>query len=365
MSRHIAQVAPRRASNALIRELLQQIHVIDAEAAKDIAHSHLRRQLAQVLDAQWNGLITDDEFAKTYLASIGVLVQHSARRESRPPMTKVEYDLLCHCVITSESLRQVIERHSAFLGMLDGRGAVMSLAVNDGIAEYTQSTEHRTRDKIAMFADLAGITANYRLFAWLVDLPFELVEVKLCYPPLVGEEAVSFLMPFPITYNTANTAFCFDAELLDRPVVRTPQQLNRLLARFPFDVDDTRGPRVVLTERVRAVLVGNMSAISKLQTEQHVAETLGISLATLKRRLKAEQTSFRQIRDVLLRTIAIDNLKGGVTSIEAIANRLGFGDTASFRHAFKRWTGHSPSYYQRPEQPDSLAIRRYPGGRAM
>ncbi|MCA8010211.1 helix-turn-helix domain-containing protein [Burkholderia cenocepacia] len=362
MSKHIAQVAPRRASNALIRELLHQVNAIDADAAKHIARTHLRRNLPQVLNKHWDGLISDDEFAQTYLASISVLVQHSARREARPPMTKVEFDLLCHCVITCETLRQVIERHWAFLGMLGGRGAIMDLTVKNGIAEYSQGTAHHMRDRIAMFADLAGIAANYRLFAWLIDLPFELVEVKMCYPPLISEEAVSFLVPFPITYGAEKTAFRFDSELLDRPVVRTPQELNRLLARFPFDVDDTRGPRVVLTERVRAVLIANMSVITKLQTERQVADALGISLATLKRRLKAEHTSFRKIRDVLLRNIAIDDLKGGVTSVEAIAGRLGFGDAASFRHAFKRWTGHAPTYYQRTEQRDLLELPQSPDG---
>ena len=347
MAKHIAQVAPRRASNALIRELLQQINLIDAHAAGHIARTHLHLDLAQVLDTRWGGLVSDEAFHATYLASIGVLVEHSARREGRPPMVKVEYDLFCHCVITCETLRQVIERTIAFMAMLGSRAAEVTLRIDQGIAEFTLSTEHRQRDKIAMFSDLAGLAANYRLFAWLIDLPFELVEVRMCYPSLIDSEAVSFLIPFPITYDAERTAFRFQAELLDRPVVRTPQQLNRLLARFPFDVDDTRGPRVLLAERVRSVMIANVSAATKMQTEQQIAEVLGISLATLKRRLKAEHTSFRQLRETLLRTVAIDQLKSGTASVEALASQLGFGDTASFRHAFKRWTGRSPSCYQR------------------
>lgn len=91
-----------------------------------------------------------------------------------------------------------------------------------------------------------------------------------------------------------------------------------------------------------------------MQTEQQVAEVLGISLATLKRRLKAEHTSFRQIRDTLLRTMAIDHLRSGTSSVDVLAGRLGFGDTASFRHAFKRWTGHSPSHYQKAKLAEHI-----------
>lgn len=347
MSKHIAQVAPRRASNALIRELLRQVAAIDEPAASHIARTHLQLTLSRVLDLRWDKLVSDDAFHATYLACINVLVGHSAQREGRPPMTKVEYDLFCHCVITCETLRQVIERTIAFMTMLGGRGADITLRLHEDIAEFTLMTEHRQRDKIAMLSDLAGLAANYRLFAWLIDLPFELVEVRMCYPRLVDEEATSFLIPFAITYDAAENAFRFNAELLDRPVVRTPQQLNRLLARFPFDVDDTRGPRVLLAERVRSVMIGNISSAGKMQTEQQIAEALGVSLATLKRRLKSEHTSFRQIRDTLLRTMAIDRLRSGTSSVDVLASRLGFGDTASFRHAFKRWTGHSPSHYQK------------------
>src|SRR5690606_41067916 len=59
----------------------------------------------------------------------------------------------------------------------------------------------------------SDLAAMCRLFAWLVDLPFDLREVTMCYPKLISEEAVSFLVPFPVTWNAAKTAFHFDAGL--------------------------------------------------------------------------------------------------------------------------------------------------------
>lgn len=356
MSKHIAQVAPRRASSPLIRELLQLVSSIDRSTATRIAREHLHLPLAEVLEPGWDCYISDDAFSGAYLASITVLVAHSAEREGRPPMIKTEYDLLCHCVITCETLSEVIDRVIDFMTMLGGRGAIITLNVEGDVAEYTLFTEHKLRDKFAMFADLAGVAAMYRLFAWLVDLPFDLREVKMCYPKLISDEAVSFLVPFPVSYNAGKTAFRFDAALLQRPVVRSPQELKRLLARFPFDVDDTRGPRVVLTDRVRSVLVANLSASPRVPMEQQVADALGVSLATLKRRLQSEGTSFRKIRDAVLRDMAIELLRGGVNTVEAMASRLGFGDTTSFRHAFKRWTGHPPSYYQRSITAESSQL---------
>lgn len=349
MVKQIAQVAPRRASPAVVRALLAQVEAIDVASAEDIVRTRLGRNLSDVRVSDWLGPISDDQFASLYLACIDVIVGFSARREGRPPMVKEEYDLLCHCLITSETLREVIERTRAFLKMLGPRGAAVTLQIHGDTAEFQLSTAHSQRDSIALFGDLTGLASHYRLFAWLVDLPFELVDVRMSYPQLIADEVSAFLMPFPITYNAEVNALRFPANLLDRPVIRSPQELARLLARFPFDVDDTRGPRVLLWERVRTVMLSSLSANGSIPSEREIATSLGVSPATLKRRLKAENTSFRAIKDALLRTIAVEKLGSGDRSVEGLAADLGFADAASFRHAFKRWTGHSPSRYLRAE----------------
>lgn len=343
MAKQIAQVVPRRASSAVVRVLLQQVNAIDKGAAKHIAHHHLGREISRVLAHNWEEALTDDQFAAVYLASIDVIVGFSARREGRPPMVKAEYDLLCHCVITCQTLRQVIERTREFLLMIGSRGAVVSLEIEGTTTEFQLSTEHSVRDRIALLGDLTGLASLYRLFAWLVDLPFETMEVRMCYPETITDEASAFLMPCPITYNAKVNALRFSAHLLDRPVIRTPQQLARLLARFPFDVDDTRGPQVLLGERVRAVMLSRLSSDRRMPTEAQMANLLGVSSSTLKRRLKAEQTTYRKIKDGLLRNLAVEELEKGNQSVEALAADVGFADAASFRHAFKRWTGSAPS----------------------
>ena len=347
MAKQIAQVVPRRASSAVVRVLLQQVHAIDEGAAEHIARHHLGRDISRVLVQNWEEALTDDQFAAVYLASIDVIVGFSARREGRPPMVKAEYDLLCHCVITCQTLRQVIERTRAFLLMIGSRGAVVSLKLEGSTAEFQLSTEHSVRDRIALLGDLTGLASLYRLFAWLVDLPFELMEVRMCYPKLISDEVSAFLLPCPITYNAEVSALRFSANLLDRPVIRGPQQLAKLLARFPFDVDDTRGPHVLLGERVRAVMLSRLSSDRAVPTETQMADLLGISSSTLKRRLKAEHTTYRGIKDGLLRSLAVDKLEKGNRSVEALAVDLGFSDAACFRQAFKRWTGASPSRYLR------------------
>jgi AraC-like DNA-binding protein len=77
------------------------------------------------------------------------------------------------------------------------------------------------------------------------------------------------------------------------------------------------------------------------------AAALFICKRTLARRLKAEGTSFRQLRDGILSQQAIGYLRDSSVSVEAIAELLNYHDSANFRREFKRWFGVTPDQYRR------------------
>lgn len=83
---------------------------------------------------------------------------------------------------------------------------------------------------------------------------------------------------------------------------------------------------------------------------QRVADELSVSTSTLKRRLAEEGTTFRELRQSCLRESAMMLLITRSMSASQIATELGYGDLANFSHAFKRWTGRSPSEYRRSQR---------------
>ncbi|MGL4528094.1 MAG: helix-turn-helix transcriptional regulator, partial [Aestuariivirga sp.] len=76
---------------------------------------------------------------------------------------------------------------------------------------------------------------------------------------------------------------------------------------------------------------------------EDVASALCMTSRTLRRKLEAEGTSYSELLDSVRRALATDYLKASVLDTEDIAAALGFCDGASFRRAYKRWTGSSPS----------------------
>jgi AraC-like DNA-binding protein len=77
-----------------------------------------------------------------------------------------------------------------------------------------------------------------------------------------------------------------------------------------------------------------------------VAFTLNVSQRTLNRRLRAERTSFRQLKSQALARWARQYLRETEYTVEAIAENLGYKDTANFRRAFRKSEGCSPIEYR-------------------
>jgi AraC-like DNA-binding protein len=79
---------------------------------------------------------------------------------------------------------------------------------------------------------------------------------------------------------------------------------------------------------------------------QRVAEICGYSKRTLARKLKAHGTSIQREVAKMRRLRAEQELTNANRHIAEIAAMLGYANPTVFSHAFKRWTGISPSQYR-------------------
>ena len=80
--------------------------------------------------------------------------------------------------------------------------------------------------------------------------------------------------------------------------------------------------------------------------QEEIAHALGLSVATLRRRLSDEGTSFRELRAANLNKTACQWLALGRAPAD-IADDLGFSDLRSFVRAFQSWNQLTPREYQR------------------
>ena len=85
---------------------------------------------------------------------------------------------------------------------------------------------------------------------------------------------------------------------------------------------------------------------SGIRSQHLIAASAGISVATLRRNLDMERTSFRSLSDHVFR-VAVGTFVASGEPVESIAARMRYADARSFRRAFQRVFGVNPSAFRK------------------
>ena len=106
--------------------------------------------------------------------------------------------------------------------------------------------------------------------------------------------------------------------------------------------------RVRLGLSFREVIERAIGPLLKGQTPtlDMVAHRLNMAPWTVRRRLNAEGISFQQVMNDTRRDLAVSYVRDTTLTLGEIAFLLGFGSTAAFQRAFKRWTGQAPGRFR-------------------
>lgn len=87
------------------------------------------------------------------------------------------------------------------------------------------------------------------------------------------------------------------------------------------------------------LLMGTVSA-------REVARQLGVHVRTLNRRLRDENTTFRELSQQVRYSVACELLTSTDLPISDVASALAYATPAAFVHAFQRWSGMAPSEWR-------------------
>ena len=110
----------------------------------------------------------------------------------------------------------------------------------------------------------------------------------------------------------------------------------------------SKNPSRSIHQRVLHIL---MAAPLPDLTAMAAAERLGMSESTLRRRLRAEHTCYRQLREEVRRYRCFQALAKRQVGSKALAAQLGFQQTNSFYRIFPQWSGTSWRQYKRENKP--------------
>lgn len=200
----------------------------------------------------------------------------------------------------------------------------------------------------------AIMTIQRELFAQ--ELPLQ--RVSLAFPADDQRDHYEAIFGPSVQFDAVITHAIISGSLLDLPLPQANPVTVAFCEAQCRDMLDRRRRRSGLSGQVRDLLLrhpGQMPAMSD------VARELCLSLRSLHRHLAAEQTSFRALGDEVRETLAEELLATRRLSVGQVAERLGYAESASFLHAFRRWKGVSPLQWQsgsrQPPAAPGRAIR--------
>jgi len=161
----------------------------------------------------------------------------------------------------------------------------------------------------------------------------------------------------PIRFGQACNSITFDRRVADLPLLSAQPDLAAYLEELAqsilTDVSGAERDGAGTTESIRrAVREAVEAGDARLST---VAAGLGLSARSLQRLLAASHLEYRALVDDARRAAALPLVARTDLPFDAIAERVGFSEARSFRRAFRRWAGVSPSELRRAAPPSSPA----------
>ena len=260
---------------------------------------------------------------------------------SARPMRHGSFALLCQAVLHAGTLEKALRRALQFLRVVldDPHG---ELVVADGQAQIVLAN-----------ADAPYPAFAYRTFwlillglaCWLVGRRIPLQRIDFACPSPDQRTDYHQFFGVPVHFVQPDSRLAFNAAYLSLPTIRSEHALTtflrgtpgNLLVRYRHDTGWVAKTR----EHLKALPAAEWPDFDTL------SERLGITPATLRRRLRSEGQSFASIKDEMRGALAQSLLHENALSVAEIASELGFTEPSAFHRAFRKWTGTSPGAFRR------------------
>ncbi|MDX5299242.1 MAG: AraC family transcriptional regulator [Gammaproteobacteria bacterium] len=171
----------------------------------------------------------------------------------------------------------------------------------------------------------------------------EMYRLELALPVPEDPEPLLRFMECPVVFGTEVTRLCFHADALDEPLpLGNPLTAQLLEEQCLKDLAQIQSPQNIV-ERVRHQM---RQSSQGLPTEEDIAARLAMTGRTLRRHLRVEGVHFQALLNAHQGALARQLLMHSRLSVQQIADRLGYTESASFIRAFRRWTGQSPGAFR-------------------
>ncbi len=265
-----------------------------------------------------------------------------------PPTRPGTFSMMCYASIHRPTLGLFLQRGIDFYHTISDSYRLEIVADGEYV-NYTLATQSEATDPYRILP-MTLLAIIHRLSCWVIGQSLSLQSVNFSHPRPANAKDYNLLFKAPIAFDQPHNSLRFSKSQLDLPNQQSEQNLEDFLTIPSLALMSLPDYENSLVDKIRMMIQRNVGdSFPEFDT---IADSMELTSATLRRRLRTEGTSYQNIKDDIRRDTAIYLLSSGKKSIEQVAEDVGFTEPTSFYRAFKRWTGVTPRDYIK-RQPSS------------
>ena len=201
------------------------------------------------------------------------------------------------------------------------------------------------------YAGVPRLLDRHQIEGWIIALmrfccvmagrDLQPLNIRMMHQRIPESRDVDAFLGRNIDFGANVDAIYFPNEVAKLPNISADPYLNRLLLEY---CEETLARRGLPAGALRANVENAIAALLPhgQANIERVAQRLGTTSRTLRRRLRSENVSFARVQRNLRVELAKRYLAERNLPISRIAWLLGYSEISTFSHAFKRWTGRTP-----------------------
>lgn len=262
------------------------------------------------------------------------------------------YGPLLMLLLTSSTVEEALKNAIQYQSLTHLSGQLLFQKKADYVAlEYQSELLDQPLGLFRTHCEISGTLKFLQEIHIMAGLSFPEIRVELPFSPPQDEDMLSKFKKYygkELYFNCDYARFVFQPSILELRIPSSDAITFRLYEDkcqteiVRFETDDTLQNGLI--ESVRDFLDIQRGYIPSMA---ETAQALNIPERTLRHQLQQKKTSYKDIREHLIRQKTLKLIDDHSVSIERIAEMLGYSEPSAFNHAFKRWFGLSPRQFRK------------------
>jgi AraC-like DNA-binding protein len=237
-------------------------------------------------------------------------------------------------VQTCRTLREGMRQSARYVALLNEAARVTVEEGDDVVVWRWEIVDGIAQPAPANDFIVATFLRSWQRHTGLDESP---IEVHFAHPDTDAREDYARIFRCPVKLGMPHNALLLRRSFVHAPMAHANRSLNLAFERHAQSLLVRLRRHDSASNRTRAIIFAELQ--SGDPSMESIARKLGMSTATLRRRLDDEGTTHRQILDEVRSGLAKRYLREGKLAIREVSAMLGFAHVTAFYKAFRRWSG--------------------------